>query len=63
MISLQELDSLPFSEASPEALAKRPKPRSKFVSYPDWKLCRRHGLWFCFQCPRCSGSMIECSGL
>jgi len=40
---LQELDSRPLSEASSEALARKTKPKKKPMSYPDWKLCGRHG--------------------
>jgi hypothetical protein len=43
-------------------LARRIKPKKKPVSYPDWKLCGRHGIWFCFQCERCSGTLMRYNG-
>ena len=57
MISPPELDSLPISEAPPDAVARKAGPKPKSSSYPDWSLCRRHGLWFLFHCPRCEGDI------
>jgi len=58
MISIQELDSVPLSEATPDAVARKLGPKPKSHSYPDWRLCRRHGLWFLFDCVRCSGTVM-----
>jgi len=63
MISIQELDSLPFSEASPDAIARKLNPRPKSANYPDWKLCGKHGIWFLFQCARCSGDLMPYGAL
>jgi hypothetical protein len=52
------LDSVPLSEAPPEALARRLNPNTEPLQperLPDLARCSKHGLWFVFRCARCSG--------
>jgi len=59
MISVQELDSLPLSEAPPDSVSTKLKPKREAASLPDWKYCKEHEMWFLFECLRCNGELIH----